>query len=235
MNILAVGCHPDDLEIACAGTLAKYAMRGDNVFMCHVANGNLGHAVIMPDELRDMRTKEAERGGEIIGAKEVFNIDVGDMHVEASNRETINKLIEVIRYTKPDLIITHNPDDYMRDHQQTSQLAFHCSFGSSVPHIVTATEAYGNIVPIFYMDTLAGINFVPTEYVDVTDTIEIKLKALSQHESQIKWMLDHDKIDFIDFVRTCSKYRGLQCGVPYAEGFRQYAGWPRFATKRLLP
>lgn len=234
MNILAIGCHPDDLEIGCAGTLAKYAERGDRVIMCHVANGNLGHVVIMPDELREMRTKEAEDAAALIGAESI-NIDVGDMHVEASERETINRLIEVVRYAKPDLIITHNPDDYMRDHQQTSQLAFHASFGSSIPHIQTATEAYGEIVPIFYMDTLAGINFVPTEYVDVTETIETKLKMLACHESQIKWMLEHDKIDFIDFVRTCSKYRGLQCGVPYAEGFRQYAGWPRFSTKRLLP
>ena len=234
MNILAIGCHPDDLEIGCAGTLAKYAERGDRVIMCHVANGNLGHVVIMPDELRKMRTKEAEDAAALIGAESI-NIDVGDMHVEASERETINSLIELVRYANPDLIITHNPDDYMRDHQQTSQLAFHASFGSSIPHIQTATEAYGEIVPIFYMDTLAGINFVPTEYVDVTETIETKLKMLACHESQIKWMLEHDKIDFIDFVRTCSKYRGLQCGVPYAEGFRQYAGWPRFSTKRLLP
>lgn len=234
MNVLAIGCHPDDLEIACAGTLARYASRGDKVIMCHVANGNLGHAVIMPQELRHIRTKEAENAAKIIGAESV-NIDVADMCVEAMQTETINKLIEVIRYAKPDLIITHNPDDYMRDHQQTSQLAFHASFGSSIPHIETATQAYNEIVPIFYMDTLAGINFIPTEYVDITDTIELKLRALACHDSQIKWMLDHDKIDFIDFVRICSKYRGLQCGVTYAEGFRQYAGWPRFATKRLLP
>ena len=234
MNILAIGCHPDDLEIACAGTLAKYATRGDRVIMCHVANGNLGHAVIMPEELREIRMKEAENAAKIIGAESI-SIDVGDMHVEASERETINRLIEVVRYAKPDLIITHNPDDYMRDHQQTSQLAFPPSFGSSIPHIETVTEAYGEIVPLFYMDTLAGINFVPTEYVDVTDTIDTKLEALACHESQIKWMLEHDKIDFIDFVRTCSKYRGLQCSVPFAEGFRQYAGWPRFSTKRLLP
>ena len=234
MNILAIGCHPDDLEIGCAGTLAKYAERGDRVIMCHVANGNLGHVVIMPDELREMRTKEAEDAAALIGAESI-NIDVGDMHVEASERETINRLIEVVRYAKPDLIITHNPDDYMRDHQQTSQLAFHASFGSSLPHLLMDSDSYSEIVPIFYMDTLAGINFAPTEYVDVTETIETKLKMLACHESQIKWMLEHDKIDFIDFVRTCSKYRGLQCGVPYAEGFRQYAGWPRFSTKRLLP
>ena len=66
MNILAIGCHPDDLEIACAGTLAKYAARGDRVIMCHVANGNLGHAVIMPEELREIRMKEAENAAKII-------------------------------------------------------------------------------------------------------------------------------------------------------------------------
>lgn len=242
MNVLAIGCHPDDLEIACAGTLARYAERGDKVFMCHVANGNLGHVVIMPDELREIRTAEAERAAEIIGAESI-NIDVGDMHVEASTRDTISKLVEVIRYAKPDLIITHNHDDYMRDHMETSKLAFHASFGATVPHLAgspipglsEAAEAFADIVPIFFMDTLAGIGFIPTEYVDITDTIEKKLEALACHESQIKWMAEHDKIDFIDFVRTCSKYRGLQCSVPYAEGFRQYAGWPRFATKRLLP
>ncbi len=242
MNILAIGCHPDDLEIACAGTLAKYARRGDRVVMCHVANGDLGHAVIMPPELREIRTREAEEAARIIGAEPV-NIDVGDMHVESGNRDTISKVVEVIRYARPDVIITHNPDDYMRDHMQASQLAFNASFGATIPHmqgavlpgISQAAEAYGLIAPLFYMDTLAGVNFIPTEYVDITDTIEIKLKALACHESQIKWLLDHDKIDFIDFVRTCSKYRGLQCGVAFAEGFRQYAGWPRFTTRRLLP
>lgn len=85
------------------------------------------------------------------------------------------------------------------------------------------------------MDTLTGINFQPTEYVDITDTIEIKLKALQQHESQIKWMKDHDHIDFEDLVRTCSKQRGYQCGAGYAEGFTPYRGYLRLVTKRLLP
>ena len=58
---------------------------------------------------------------------------------------------------------------------------------------------------------------------------------LECHESQIKWMLHHDKIDFVDFVRTCSKFRGLQCGVPYAEAFTQAYVWPKVTTKRLLP
>jgi len=234
MNVLAIGCHPDDLEIGCAGTLAKYVKLGHKVTMCHVANGNLGHAVIEMDELREIRTREAEEAAAVIGADSI-NIDVGDMCVDAGDQNALHEMIRVIRDTKPDVIITHNPDDYMRDHMETSQLAYNASFGSSVPHLVREAPPHGKIVPIYYMDTLAGVGFIPTEYVDITNEIEQKLEALNCHQSQIKWMKDHDKIDFLDFVRTCSKYRGLQASVPYAEGFRQYLGWPRLTTQRLLP
>lgn len=235
MNILAIGCHPDDLEIGCGGTLAKYAKQGHKVVMCHVANGNLGHAVIMPEELRVMRTKEAEDAGKIIGASEVINIDVGDLLVDSTNMETVKKVIDVIRYVKPDMIITHSPVDYMKDHLEVSKIVFDASFSSSVPHMTTNNPAFGNIVPLYYMDTLAGVNFLPAEYVDVSETIEEKIKAVDCHQSQVKWMKVHDGIDFLDFVRTVSKFRGLQCGVPYAEGFTACMTWPRIPTKRLLP
>jgi LmbE family N-acetylglucosaminyl deacetylase len=234
MNILAVGCHPDDLEVGCCGTLALYAKQGHKVFMCHVANGNRGHVVIMPDELRVIRTKEAENAAEIIGAESI-NIDVNDLEVDSHNQDIVKKVIDVIRYTEPDVIITHDPEDYMNDHREVSKLVFDASFSSSVPHMFTENPAYAGIVPVYFMDTLAGVNFLPTEYVNVTETIEMKLKALNCHQSQIKWMLEHDKIDFLDFVKTCSKYRGLQCGVPYAEGFKQLHTWPRMTSKRYLP
>lgn len=234
MNILAIGCHPDDLEIACFGTLSLYVKQGHNVFTCHVANGNLGHKVIKPEELRVIRRKEAQSAAELIGAKS-FTIDVGDCTVESDVQEDVKKLIEVIRLTKPDLIITHDPADYMRDHIETNRLAFTSSFSATVTNIVTKSPEIEKIVPIYYMDTLAGVGFMPTEYVDISETMELKLEALACHESQIVWMREHDKIDFLDFVRTCSKFRGLQCSVPYAEAFRPCQVWPRITTKRLLP
>ncbi len=234
MNILGIGSHPDDLEIGCGGTLAKYAKMGHKVFMCHIANGNLGHMVLEPEELAKVREKEAERAAAVIGA-EAIGLNVGDMQVESSDKEIRRKLIEMVRYAKADLIITHNPDDYMRDHMEACKFACDVSFGATVKHIVTESPFITNFPPVFYMDTLAGIGFIPTEYVDITEEMEKKLSAVACHESQVKWMLEHDRIDFLDFVRTCNKYRGLQAGVPFAEGFRQYAGWPRFRTHRLLP
>ena len=70
---------------------------------------------------------------------------------------------------------------------------------------------------------------------DITAQIDTKIRALECHESQLKWMFEHDGIDFADMVRTCSKYRGYQCGVAYAEGFKPYNVYPRYSTRNLLP
>jgi LmbE family N-acetylglucosaminyl deacetylase len=241
MNILAIGCHPDDIEISCAGTLAKCVKRGDKVIVCHVANGDMGHVVIQPDELRKMRIKEAITAGSLAGI-EVITADIGDLLPNGCDMTQRDKIIEVIRYAQPDLIITHSPTDYMPDHLAVQKLVFDASFAATVPHYTTAGDVDGiskgsasKLTPLYYMDNLAGMNFQPTEYVDITDTIELKLKMLECHESQIKWMRDHDHIDFVDFVRTCSKFRGLQCGIDYAEAFTQAFVWPKVVANRLLP
>ena len=232
MNVLAIGCHPDDVEISCAGTLAKCAKRGDKVTVCHVANGNMGHVVIPPDELREMRLGEARSAGELAGI-EVVTTDIGDLLLNGCDLAQRDKIVEVIRFYQPDFIITHSPTDYMPDHLAVQKLVFDASFAASCPQ-------YGNgpaaaVTPLYYMDNLAGMDFQPTEYVDITDTFELKLRMLECHVSQMKWMRDHDHIDFADFVRTCSKFRGLQCGAAYAEAFTQAFVWPKVVTRRLLP
>ena len=234
MNVLAIGCHPDDIEVACAGTLAKYKKQGHEVIMCHVTNGNMGHKVIMPDELREVRLHESKNSGTVIGC-EVVTCDIGDLLVYAENKEQRDKVINIIRYAKPDVIITHSPNDYMPDHVAVSKLVFDASFTATLPHYETNHPFHEKITPIYYMDTLAGVNFMPTEYVDISDEIDIKLEMLECHESQMKWMRDHDNIDFAEFVKTCARFRGLQSGVQYAEAFTQCYAWPKISTKRMLP
>ncbi len=235
MRVLAVGCHPDDLEIACGGTLRKYVEQGAEVYMCHVANGDQGHVVIEPQELAAVRTLEAENAGKIIGAKQVFNLDVSDLQVNSHDLDVMDAMADIVRFTRPDVIITHNDDDYMLDHKETSVIATNGSFCSGISHRPRKYDAFSSFIPVFFMDTLAGVGFQPTHYVDITNQIDTKIRALECHESQLKWMLEHDNIDFADMVRTCSKYRGYQCGVAYAEGFRPYNVYPRYSTKNLLP
>lgn len=236
MNVLAVGCHPDDLEIGCGGTLAKLSAEGHKVTMVHVANGNKGHKVIPTEELRLMRKQEAIAAGKLIGA-EVISLDVPDLSVKSDSDELVQKLVQVIRRVKPDYMITHPPEDYMKDHMEVSRAVFDASFAATVPYYDEASELaeHHKVAPIYYMDTLAGVGFLPTEYVDISDYIELKIQMNDSHQSQIKWLYEHDGIDFLDFVRTVSKFRGLQCGKPYAEGFTQCQAWPRLTTVRLLP
>ena len=234
MNILAIGAHPDDIEIACAGTLAKCVKRGDRVVVCHVSNGNLGHVIIPPDELAIMRKNEAKKAGSLAGI-EVICADFSDLDIFDNNKESRNRIVDVIKYANPDVIITHNPDDYMPDHTAVSRLVFDAAFTATLPNYKSKVEGAAKMVPIYYMDTLAGVNFQPTEYVDITEEIDLKLEMLNCHESQIVWMRDHDHIDFPDMVKTCSRYRGYQCGVDYAEGFRQCHVYLKGTTKRLLP
>ena len=232
MNVLAIGCHPDDIEIACCGTLAKCVKRGDKVTVCHVANGNMGHEIIPPDELREIRAKEAKAAGKLAGI-EVVTLDIGDLLLNGYDIAQRDKVAELIRKVQPDFIITHSPNDYMPDHLAVARMVVDATFVASVPQYGTGQKAA--VVPIFYMDTLAGMNFNPTEYVDITDEMELKLEMLECHVSQLKWMRDHDGIDFAEFVRTCSRFRGLQCGVGYAEAFTQELVWPKVVAKRLLP
>jgi LmbE family N-acetylglucosaminyl deacetylase len=233
MRILAIGAHPDDIEIACSGTLAKCVKRGDTVIVCHASSGNLGHVIIPPDELTRIRAEEARRAGAMAGIEVIWG-GFDDLEI-FDDREARDKIVNVIKYANPDVIITHDPNDYMPDHTTVSKLVFDAAFTATLPNYGDRSVPPAKLVPIYYMDTLAGVNFNPTEYVDVTDEIELKLQMLECHESQVVWMRDHDGIDFPDMVRTCSRYRGYQCGAEYAEGFRQCQVYLKGTTKRLLP
>ena len=190
--------------------------------------------IITPDELKKIRAEEAKKAGSLAGI-EVICGGFDDLDIFDNNRAARDKMVEVIRYADPDLIITHNPDDYMPDHTAVSRLVFDASFAATLPNYPPKTEKPAKLVPIYYMDTLAGVNFVPDEFVDITEEIDLKLKMLNCHESQIVWMRDHDHIDFPDMVKTCSRYRGYQCGAEYAEGFKLCKAYLKGTTKRLLP
>ena len=234
MRVLAIGAHPDDIELACSGTLAKCVKRGDKVIVCHVSSGNLGHVVITPDELQIIRANEAKSAGNLAGIEVIWG-GFHDLDIYDNNKEARDKIVDIIKYANPDFIITHSPEDYMPDHTAVSRLVFDASFTATLPNYKTKYNKPAKLVPIYYMDTISGVNFNPTEYVDISEEINLKLEMLECHKSQLEWMREHDNIDFADMVRTCSKYRGYQCGVEYAEGFRQCQVYLKGTTKRLLP
>ena len=233
MNILAVGAHPDDIEFLCAGTLAKYSRNGHKVFMAHLCNGDMGGKEIEPEELARIRDIEAKEAASLIKAEALGPI-AGDLDLYPSKEMRI-KVVDIIRYAKPDVIFTHSPNDYMPDHVITSQLTFDAAFTATLPLYKTEKEFYEPIVPVFYMDTLAGLKFDPTDYVDITNFIDIKKEMLLCHKSQHKWIEGHHSTEAIGLLETMAKFRGFQCGCEYAEGFKKLDVWGRVKIENVLP
>lgn len=234
MRVLAVGAHPDDLEILCGGTLARYVREGHEVVMCHATRGDKGSYVHTSEEIARIRGEEARRAAEICGADYV-SLGLSDTEVSASDPEQRRLVVDLVRDARPDVIITHGPEDYMSDHNELSRLVFDCSFHATVPLLETGKPAHSVVAPIYFMDTIAGLGFLPSEYVDVTETIGVKAAMLEAHQSQLTWLRDHDGVDIVEEMKTASRYRGQQCGVRYAEGFRPCLVWLRGTTRRLLP
>jgi LmbE family N-acetylglucosaminyl deacetylase len=232
-RILAVGAHPDDIETCCAGTLAKYIKQGSEVSIAVASDGSAGHMTISPTELSDIRHAEAEQAAKMIGA-DFYWLGLADgMLFEDINTRFL--FVELIRKSKPDIILTHNPNDYHPDHKAVSRILFDASFLSGLPNIKTDSLFHPGVQPLYYFDTAGGVNFNPTEFVDITDTYKIKLKMLSCHVSQIKWVKDHDNIDLLQIMETFTRARGYQCGVTFAEAFCSEPVFARSRPYRQLP
>ena len=233
MNVLAMGAHPDDIELLCGGTLALYSKLGNKIYMYHASNGDKGGFDKSNKEIEETRSKEAINSAKVINAVSIGG-DFRDGEVIA-NLENRLLIIDVIRKCDPDIIFTHYPNDYHTDHNNLSKLVFEASYMASIPNLKTKYRAMKKIPRVYYIDTVCGIGFEPKEYVDVSDVIDLKLQMMRQHKSQLEFVKKLSNVDFIDMLEVSARYRGYQCNVNYAEGFIESIVWPKGSTERVLP
>ncbi len=237
MNVLAVGCHPDDLEICAGGTLAKCAKRGDKITMCVLGNGSAGHKVLSMEEIAAVRLEEAKNSAAIIGA-EYINLGVDDMFLRQNYDLLVKRVSDVIRKVKPDFIITHGPNEYMIDHSITNTIVFDATMAATVYHYPTDHPEYpvfNKFTPIFMMENTSLVNSFPEIFVDITDEIETKVKMYECHKSQIEWLKVHDDKDTSEGIRVFARARGEQCNTGYVEGFTVLKQAHHLPLKRYLP
>lgn len=240
MNILAIGAHPDDVENSCAGTLAKYAKQGHKIFTATATNGNIGSATIPMDEIARIRKEEARRAAEIIGA-EYICLDYND-EMFFEDRDVRLAFIDLVRYCKADIILTHSPKDYNPDHMLTGKIVTDIPVMIPIAKLPTKNKPVDKIPLVVYWEPVHGFGFEPTEYVDITEEFETKVAMCNEHKSQVIWMQENYKEqvgdkgkNFVDDVRIIAEYRGMQCGVQYAEAFRMAYDAYRVAPYRVLP
>ena len=240
MNILAIGAHPDDVEYSAGGTLAKYAKAGHKVFTATATNGNIGSATLPMEEIAKVRKEEAKKAAAIIGA-EYICLDYDD-EMFFEDKAARLKFINLVRYCKADVILTHNPVDYNPDHELTSKIINDIAVMIPIAKLKTESPPYDKIPAIFYFESTHGMGFIPTEYVDISDFFETKIAMCGEHKSQSQWMKDNytetvgqSEDDYFENARISALYRGMQCGVKYAEGFIAAYDAFRIRPYRILP
>jgi N-acetylglucosamine malate deacetylase 1 len=229
--ILALHAHPDDIETLAAGTLALLAAQGHRIAIVTATAGDCGSAEMSSQETARARQAEAATAAAVIGA-EYRCAGLGDLAVfndDASRR----RITELIRWARPDVVITAAPADYHPDHEATSLLARDACFAASAPNYRTGSSAPLEAIPhLYFTDPIGGRDRegrpVPPHFaVDIRGGFEAKTAMLAAHESQKSWLLkQHGIADYVGSMAAWTRRRGRDFGVEYAEGFRQYRNTP---------
>jgi N-acetylglucosamine malate deacetylase 1 len=212
MRILAIGAHPDDLEIYAFGTLCAWAGMGAALTLAVATDGAKGGA--QPAEvLRARRAEETQAALAPLGQPLLLGFADGALRADAQLEGTLRDLI---RDAAPDLLLTHAPNDYHADHRALS---------------AAALQASGFSVPVLFMDTMNGTGFVPTHWVDVTAHWAAKTAAILTHASQ-------DPGRFVAMADRQAAYRAGECNAlpeARAEAFRFEPRFPFGDIRALLP
>jgi LmbE family N-acetylglucosaminyl deacetylase len=237
MNIVAIGAHQDDIEIHCLGTLLRYQQQGGHTFTnVTISNGDKGaqyDTSIPYAEIAKIRIGESTRVAEALGGRYIC-MGESDEYIRDTD-DVRNRLVDILREAKADIVFTHPPVDYNTDHMVTSQIVFHAVMLSNVMTIFTDHEPLAETPATFYMDSTAGFEWQPSHYVDITSVWEKKVELLNLHESQMKNMLKFGGWDLVKFSRIMGQFRGLQSKVEYAEAFKPALAWPRVRAGNFLP
>ena len=221
-RVLAVYAHPDDPDVSCGGTLARWAGAGSEVHVLICTNGDKGTADpgVDPDMLARQRAGEAAEAAKLLGvaSQHLLGYPDGELVDDSAFRAT---LVGWVRKLRPLTVLGPDPtavffgEDYFnhRDHRTTGwALLDALSPAAALPHYFPgAGDAYQ------VQTALLSGTLEPTVWVDVTATIEDKVAAVSCHRSQFA-----DDGEWVRrAVRERSQEDGRRAGVGYAEGFRR--------------
>ena len=189
IRVLVFGAHPDDCDIKAGGIAALYTLQGHTVKFVSVTNGDAGHHEMGGGTLAQRRNAEAQAAAEIIGIEyELLDCHDGELIPSLENRFQI---IRTIREFKPDLIMTHRPNDYHPDHRYTSMLVQDAAYMVTVPNICPLTPHLQKNPVILYLSDnfMKPYPFTPDVVVDIDSVVEKKIDMLHCHESQFyEWL-----------------------------------------------
>ena len=192
-NILAIGAHPDDVELGCAGTLRKHVLENDNVFIIVASLGEKN------GDAKE-RHKEAMNSAKLIGANDIYFLNLEDTNIKHDGT-TVSILDEYMNEIKPEIVYVHSIKDYHQDHEAISKST------------LSASRQMKNSV-FLYESPSTTIEFKPTAYNDISDVFKFKLACIEQYISQ-------GEKEYMEgqAIIGLANSRGSVIGVEFAEAF----------------
>ncbi len=221
IDVLAVGAHPDDIELSCGGTIIKLVRQGRRVGIADLTQGELGTR-----GSREIRAEEARAAAEVMGIHYRKNLTIPDGNIDTTPDHVI-RLVTVLRAVRPQVLLIPHSLDRHPDHESAHALCRKAWFDSGLRRIETSEdgkqqEAFRPRAVYHYMQ---WHEFTPSFIVDVSDTFEQRVAAMQAYRSQF-YDPESDQPgtilstpDFLDMVRTRLEYYGDRIGKKYGEPF----------------
>lgn len=221
LDILAFGAHPDDVELGCAGTLAKEISLGRKVGIIDLTEGELGTRGSV-----EIRYKEAAKASEILGISVRENLKMRDGFFK-NDEEHQMEVIKMIRKYRPKIVLCNAVDDRHIDHGKGAKLVSDACFLSGLKRIETVLdgekqEAWRPQVVYHYIQWK---DLKPDFVVDITGFMDKKVEAIMAYDSQFYNPNTNDSItpiatkNFLDSIKYRSQDMGRLIGTDFAEGF----------------
>jgi len=228
--VLCATAHPDDIEFMCAGTLLRLKEAGCEIHMWNISAGTCGTIAYSKEEIARIRWQESQASAKLAGATPHPAIaDDFEIYYDAA---TVAKAASVVRLVNPDIVLTHSPQDYMEDHQNTCRLLVTGAFTRGMPNFtpnpprppVSKQVALYHAMPHGLRDGLRRL-VRAGQFVDVGSVLKTKREMLACHKSQKEWLDVSQGMDsYLNEMEAMSRQVGKLSGkFEYAEGWRRHS------------
>lgn len=211
-TILAIGTHPDDIEIGCGGTLLKLCERGYELIHLVITSGEEGSHQGSKAVIASNREVEASDSAKMLGASRVIFFREPD-GLTSFSKELKIRLISLLRELRPEIIFTHAGSDHFPDHLVVHNLTKAAVQASSGPWYSDTGFSPHHVKNVYGYEVWNPISNYQISF-DITSQIPLKMAALNQHRSQLK------EINYTEAVKGLARYRGVTTMAgEYAEVF----------------
>ncbi|MEK7611044.1 MAG: PIG-L deacetylase family protein [Patescibacteria group bacterium] len=235
-TVLAIFAHPDDADFSSAGTIAKWASEGKEIYYILATLGDKGSSdpQITSEKLAQIRLVEQKEAAKVLGVREV--IFLGERDGELENSQTLReKIVKVIRQYRPEIVVTFDPTVYIRksswdgydyishsDHRVMGTAVLDAVYPSARDYLYFHSHRHEGLQPHKVSDIYLANPEKPNTWVDISLTLDLKIRALCQHRSQVGGEIGEAErlAEFRKMIERSASRAGKYKDIQFAESFR---------------